>query len=117
MNPLFPLHPLTPQATNSAGLLNSNKSAQFPPRHIEGQCAHQWESPQNLGHMVFYHQASRCKYKRIFIDLDELEHIRTYATMNKYMAFAGVRGPKIDTAVKLLSEHDIEQFYAFLYPE
>ncbi|EGG02418.1 uncharacterized protein MELLADRAFT_66378 [Melampsora larici-populina 98AG31] len=53
----------------------------------------------------------------IVVDPYELERIRTHATMEDYMAFAGVRVGKVDEAVQLLLDNNIERFDAFLYPE
>ncbi|EGG09626.1 uncharacterized protein MELLADRAFT_61049 [Melampsora larici-populina 98AG31] len=53
----------------------------------------------------------------IVVDPYKLKRIRTHATMDDYMAFAGVRVGKVNEAVQLLLDNDIERFNAFLYPE
>ncbi|EGG11115.1 uncharacterized protein MELLADRAFT_60018 [Melampsora larici-populina 98AG31] len=53
----------------------------------------------------------------IAVDPYDLDRIRTYATMEEYMAFAGVRVEKHDEVAAILLDHDIDRFDAFLYPE
>ncbi|EGF97875.1 uncharacterized protein MELLADRAFT_114021 [Melampsora larici-populina 98AG31] len=53
----------------------------------------------------------------IVVDPYKVDQIRTYTTMDNYMAFAGVCVGKVDEVVAILFDHDIERFNAFLYPE
>ncbi|KAH9809112.1 hypothetical protein DFH28DRAFT_1190277 [Melampsora americana] len=53
------------------------------------------------------------------IELDpyDVDRVRTLATMDEYMAFASVRGERREETRRILLQHDIEFFDAFLYPE
>ncbi|KAH9822238.1 hypothetical protein DFH28DRAFT_948079 [Melampsora americana] len=58
-------HPMSLQSPNGSSGMDSAPSNGFPPRHIEGQCVHRWPSSLSKTtppQMVFYHQASRCKW-------------------------------------------------------
>ncbi|EGG05731.1 uncharacterized protein MELLADRAFT_63736 [Melampsora larici-populina 98AG31] len=52
----------TQHTPNTSFDLTTNEPTGFPPRHIDGQCAHRWSSPQDPKRTFFYHQASRCQF-------------------------------------------------------
>ncbi|KAH9807508.1 hypothetical protein DFH28DRAFT_1139021 [Melampsora americana] len=53
----------------------------------------------------------------IKVDPYDLDRVRNHTTMEEYMAFTSVRLEKREEACRILLEHDIESFDAFLYPE